>query len=296
MLDKYDGLFEQFERRMHEKEKRAEENVKKQITEIQTDLINVAKRCDSRFDEIPQTYCSEENAQVRIDFSFNNLSDEIKRLERLITTSNQISTPVVDRPLAAPHNSTETPAADNTLDDDVMEQFYKKLFELDARVLECEQYSRRESIIISGIPNNIKHHELENVTIDILKNLGIYVGVKDISAIHRLGKVSNTSKFPVRVIVRFINRKIVDMCHENKSRLPELKRTMNMDIRFFESLAHLNLESVRICNYLMENNIIHNFFLRNGFPKIVVHENDVPLRMAHPDLIRAKFNVPNSVK
>lgn len=283
MLDKYDGLFKQFERRMHEKEKKIEEDVRDQINDIRTDLTKITQSYGDRFEEISHTYCTEETAQVRIDFSFNNLSDEVKRLENLIKTSTQNSTP-------------ETQAPANTMDDDVMENFYKKLYELDTRILECEQYSRRESVIISGIPNNVKHHDLENVTIEILKNIGIFVGTKDISAIHRLGKVSNNNKYPVRVIVRFVNRKIVDLCHERKSQLPELKRTMKMDIRFFESLAHLNLESVRLCNYLLENQQIHSFFLRNGFPKIVVKENDVPLRMVHPDLIRAKFNVPNSVK
>ena len=84
----------------------------------------------------------------------------------------------------------------------------EKNFKLDCRVIECEQYSRRENLVISGIPENIKDTELEKTVISTLEKLSIYVNGKDISACHRLGRYNRNSRYPRRVIVRFVNRKI----------------------------------------------------------------------------------------
>ena len=157
--------------------------------------------------------------------------------------------------------------------------------ELDVRVLECEQYSRRECLVISGVPAAIEGRDLQPTVIDILDKLGIEIAGKDISAIHRLGK-SKDSRYPARVIVKFVNRKILDICHERKDRLPNLQKELRMNIRFFDSLAQLNQESLRLCNWLKENGLIHDHFLRNGFCKIVVAENDTPIKVPHPALLR----------
>ena len=135
--------------------------------------------------------------------------------------------------------------------------------------------------------------ELEDVAIQIFNELDIRVGHEDISAIHRLGKPNR--RYPTRVIVRFVNRKFVDLCLKRQDGLVNLKRTLKMSLRFFESLASLNQESVRICDYLLEDGQIFKYYLRNGFVKIVVNSNDNPLRINHPDVLRKKFDVPVSV-
>ena len=169
-----------------------------------------------------------------------------------------------------------------------------RIMELDVRVLECEQYSRRECLVISGVPAAIEGRDLQPTVIDILDKLGIEIAGKDISAIHRLGK-SKDSRYPARVIVKFVNRKILDICHERKDRLPNLQKELRMNIRFFDSLAQLNQESLRLCNWLKENGLIHDHFLRNGFCKIVVAENDTPIKVPHPALLRDKFDIPKDV-
>ena len=171
-------------------------------------------------------------------------------------------------------------------------QLSKQLYNLDTRILECEQYSRRESIIISGIPNCVHQNELEDVVLNILVELGINVISKDISAIHRLGKPN--SRYPTRVIVRFINRKIVDLCFSRKGQLSTLKNTLKMNLRFYESLASLNQEALKISEKLEKDGLINKFYLRNGFVKIVVNENDNPLRIDHPQVLREMFDIQAS--
>lgn len=176
---------------------------------------------------------------------------------------------------------------------DLQEQLQKQLHDLDVRLLECEQYPRRESIVISGIPNCVQQGELEDVALQIFQELGINAQHEDISAIHRLGKPNR--RYPTRVIVRFVNRKFAELCLKRQDKLVNLKRTLKMNLRFFESLATLNQESVRICDYLQEHGMIQKFYLRNGFVKIIVGANDNPLRINHPDVLRKMFVVPASV-
>ena len=177
-----------------------------------------------------------------------------------------------------------------------MEELSNKLHSLDVRVLECEQYSRRESVIISGIPNCVQQGELQDVAIQIFNELGIHVNGNDISAIHRLGKPRLNARYPTRVIVRFINRKFVDLCFSRKDQLVGLKQTLKMNLRFYESLASLNQEALKISEYLEKEGIIEKFYLRNGFVKVVVSENDNPVRVNHPDLLREMFNIPDSMR
>ena len=84
--------------------------------------------------------------------------------------------------------------------------------ELGNRVTEIErshylylQYGRRESVEITGIPENIDQKDLEGAVIDVYNAARITVhgaalSPKDISACHRIGKKGKT-------IVRFVNRK-----------------------------------------------------------------------------------------
>ena len=63
-----------------------------------------------------------------------------------------------------------------------------------------DQYSRRNNIIIGGVPSNIGNQQLEKKVIDILATVDIKGGECDIEATHRLGKSRKT-------IIRFVNRK-----------------------------------------------------------------------------------------
>ena len=49
-----------------------------------------------------------------------------------------------------------------------------------------EQYSRRNNVELSGIPNSICDEDLENTVINICKESGIDVDARDIEGCHRL--------------------------------------------------------------------------------------------------------------
>ena len=169
------------------------------------------------------------------------------------------------------------------------DQLEKKLMELDIRLVECEQYSRRESLIISGIPNSVKQQQLEGKVIEILRLIGLNIVPDDITACHRLFSPAG-SEYPAKVIVRFFNRKVVNFCLEHRDNLQEKAyQHLRLNLRFFESLCTKNEESLRICKWLKGEQRIDEYFLRNGFVKIVGEQNGRPTKIPHPDILRQKF-------
>ena len=165
-----------------------------------------------------------------------------------------------------------------------------EVFDMDCRLIECEQYSRRESLVISGIPNSVLQKDLENEVKLILNSIGCRVNSYDISACHRLGRFNQNAKYPPRTIVRFTNRKIVLFCLDNRDRLINIRDSLKMNLRFFENLCDANEEVLRSCKLLKENNIIHDYYLRNGFVKLIVKEGNRPFKIIHPELLEEKFS------
>ena len=254
------------------------EDLKAKLSEFETRLSECERSRDSHE---PETRLRSFSDECRNDPSTHNSTHE-------------------DVGVLGDRNYSENASADLPPDDlnDKVHQLEKSLderfMELSCRVLECEQYSRRECLVISGIPAYIKEDKLDSTVIDILKKLEIYIAPTDISAIHRLGQTRDP-RYPARVIVKFVNRKIIDLCHQKKDRLPDLYHELKMNIRFYESLAQLNQESLKLCAWLFSVGKIHDYFLRNGFSKIVIAENDKPVKVPHPQFLRDKFNIPEDI-
>ena len=132
----------------------------------------------------------------------------------------------------------------------------------------------------------MNQRELQDTVLNIVNELGCSIGRRDISACHRLGRGRNA-----RVIVRFVNRQIVDFCLMNKKRLGELRGVLRMNLRFYESLCGKNEETLKQCKALQENGQIKSYFIRNGFVKVVVEEGDDPWKICHPQELRS-ISVP----
>ena len=170
------------------------------------------------------------------------------------------------------------------------EELEQKLLDIDTRLIECEQYSRRENLIISGIPNSVTQSHLERKVIDILALIGLNLIPDDISACHRLYNPPG-SQYPAKVVVRFCNRKVVNFCLQHREDLQhKAYQQLRLNLRFFDSLCAKNEETIRICKWLRNANKIHDFYIRNGFVKIVTEEHGRPVKISHPELLRKKFD------
>ena len=80
------------------------------------------------------------------------------------------------------------------------------------------QHGRLEQVVISGIPAEVEHKDLEEKSLRILNEIkNVQIQSRDIAACHRLGKKNDT-------IIRFINRKDADDCFENRMKLKNINR------------------------------------------------------------------------
>ena len=165
-----------------------------------------------------------------------------------------------------------------------MNDFQDEIYSLDTRLIQMEQYSRRESLIISGIPDNIPQSELEPLVLGILRSIGVLnISSYHVCACHRLAIKSN-DRYSARTIIKFTNRKVVEFCIENRDRLLEV-RPYNMNLRFFHSLCDANEETLHECKQLMKFGIIEKYYLRNGSIKILKNNNPRPFKFNHPDVL-----------
>ena len=163
------------------------------------------------------------------------------------------------------------------------------IYSIDTRLIRSEQYTRRESLIISGIPDNIKQSDLEQTALSIIRKIGIIdVTSYQVVACHRLIKKGNKTKYPANTIIRFTNRRIVETCLQNKGRLLDIK-PFGFNLRFFESLCSSNEEILSECYDLQKYGFISDFYIRNGFIKIICKDNSRPFKVQHPYLLYDRF-------
>ena len=81
-----------------------------------------------------------------------------------------------------------------------------------------DQYSRRNNVEISGIPQSVSDNQLEEKVIDLLKTTDVNITSNGIEACHRLGKKKKN------VIARVINRKHCLKALRNKKKLKSIDK------------------------------------------------------------------------
>ena len=90
-----------------------------------------------------------------------------------------------------------------------------KLVEPERQHHKLEQYTRRECLDFSSIPNSVAPKDLENLILRLLQEIGINLDKSRIVACHRLGKTNRT-------IVKFLNRKDAENVYSNKKKLKDV--------------------------------------------------------------------------
>ncbi len=175
-----------------------------------------------------------------------------------------------------------------------IERLKSQCYELDCRLIGCESYSRRDCLIISGIPSKISDDALETEVLNVLHHMGVKnVDRKEVSALHRLPK-RRPSPYPPRVIVKFVNRKIVDktLAMSAAGEWKNVRKEMGYGLRFYSCMSPKNEEVLRNCKTLKDEGIIHSYFIRNGYVMIVENEGDRPFKILHPKVLKDQFDGP----
>ena len=132
------------------------------------------------------------------------------------------------------------------------------------------QYSRRECLEITGIPQNIEHNQLEGKVIQVLYKVGCNIS-DNAEACHRISSKSD------QVIITFFRRK---ECQQVLSVKKDLKNLNMVDVGLPENTRLFVNQS--LCSYyrvlwsrskkLLSMGKINNFHISNGTIKIKIQE------------------------
>ena len=137
-----------------------------------------------------------------------------------------------------------------------------------------EQYSRRECLEISGIPDSIPNNNLEETVLKIFNETGVTVNSRDVEACHRLNQKAN----PKKVIIKLSKRKDVARVMNNKKKLKSMKPQniglpSGCKIYINENLCKYYKYLWWKCKLLQTRGSIQSFWVTNGSIRIR-HQND----------------------
>ena len=129
--------------------------------------------------------------KVIMDSDISNLCNQISKLNDTISQLH----------------STNEKISDLTVVKNVNAKLEERIISLEKSQAKSEQYSRRNNIELSGIPNDIPEDNLEKVVIGICHDSDVEIEPKDIDGCHRLPASRYSRDSNKRVIVKFMNRK-----------------------------------------------------------------------------------------
>ena len=157
----------------------------------------------------------------------------------------------------------------------------EKNYELEKEMNVFQQYNRRESVELSGVPADIPQHKLEYFIIETLRRIGVNnLSSYDVAACHRLRSKFKNEKVP-RVIIRFTNRKRAYDSIINRRYLRELNDLSGIYIH--NSLCFKFREILDKCDEMKTNGEIKKFWVFNGFINIkrTDNRNEKPNKILH---------------
>ena len=159
------------------------------------------------------------------------------------------------------------------MNEDFVKVTQMRLYFLERNSYMHEQYGRRESFEIVGIPKSVGTEALEDEVIDILKEAdvkveGDFITKKDICAVHRIGKQKATT------IVRVVNRKFAWQALISGKNLKDSRRYGGGKIYINHSLC----KEFQFLNYAVrqakKNKLIHKYSVRSGVTYVQMDERE----------------------
>ena len=114
----------------------------------------------------------------------------------------------------------------------------KRVIDLEKKQAKSEQYSRRNNVEFSDIPNDIPDNQLEDKIIEICRESGVEVDENDIEGCHRFPASRYSLSDNKRVIVKFLNRKHSEsLLYKKKSISSRDFLNINISSKIFVSVS-----------------------------------------------------------
>ena len=140
-----------------------------------------------------------------------------------------------------------------------------------------DQYSHRNNVETSGIPQSVNDNQLEEKVVNILKATDVNITTNEIEACHRLGKKNKN------VTVRLINRKHCLKALRKKRKLKAIDKNAigicNANLFISENLTPTKSKLAFNCRNLKRDVEIEKGYTINGIVHIV--KNNKLMKLYH---------------
>ena len=143
----------------------------------------------------------------------------------------------------------------------VNSNFCKKITTLERQCWANNQYSRRECLEISGIPENIENKDLQNLTLQIFEKIHISVDPENVEDCHCV-KTQRSKK----VIIKLSRRNNANKIRSEKKKLKGKNLTslgINTPVYINDSLCIYYEKLWTNCKKLLNNKLIYAFWISN---------------------------------
>ena len=143
---------------------------------------------------------------------------------------------------------------------------------LESQCWSNSQYSRRECLEISGIPDKTDQKDLEDTALNIFRKLDVEIDSSNIEYCHWL-----PSKGPKRAIIKFSKRKDANRIRHCKKNLKGMDLTslgISSPVFINDSLCQYYKMLWRKCKRLLTNKLIDSFWVSNGSIRLRVENED----------------------
>ena len=111
-----------------------------------------------------------------------------------------------------------------------LEKLTKKVDMIDRDLMDTQQYIRRWTIEIRGVPEHIDQSNLKSWVINqvLERTCGYKIYPRDVEACHRLGKRNSKFNEPLRVVARLVNREDAENAIRGRHKLRSFPHLRNI--------------------------------------------------------------------
>ena len=152
-----------------------------------------------------------------------------------------------------------------------------KIIDLEIQNNNVDQYSRRNNVETSGIPQSVNDNQLEEKVVDILKAIDVNITTNEIEACHCLGKKKEN------VIVPVINKKHCLKTLRNKKKLMSIDKNSigipNANLFIGENLTPASSKLAFNCRKLKRDGEVEKCYTINEIFHIV--RNNKLMKLYH---------------
>ena len=158
----------------------------------------------------------------------------------------------------------------------LLHSYEERLSDHEERMNDIEQYTRKNNVIISGVPS-CKNENVPSMIADCARSMGVQLSEHDIDTCHRLPAKKN-SKNPPNIIVRLVHRHKKNLLiRASKDKKPKLRNIgIQSDERIYlaDHFTPRNAKLYYQARYLKRNRQIQYLWTTEGKIKARIKDGD----------------------